>query len=128
MITLAAAYAQSVGFNVIYVGPTYEDLANYPDCRPEYLSALQKALRLGGTIHELEICAPFVTTTKDVIINVGTQLKVPYDHTWTCYKGGDTPCLVCDSCRERMASFKVNGLADPVVSPEAWLTYCTEVK
>jgi len=128
LTTIAAAYAHSLGFNVVYVGPTYEDLANYPDCRPEYLSALQKALRLGGTIHELEICAPFITTTKDVIINVGMQLGVPYAYTWTCYKGGDTPCLECDSCRERMKSFKMNGIADPLVTLAAWQTYITEIK
>lgn len=128
LVTIAAAYAQSIGFNVVYAGPTYEDLANYPDCRPEYFAALQTALRLGGTIHELEICTPFITTTKDQIVRIGILMKVPYEHTWTCYKGGDVPCGVCDSCRERMASFKANNMQDPVVPSDMWTAYTTEVK
>ena len=128
LITLAAAYAHSVGFNVVYAGPTYEDLANYPDCRPEYIDALQKALRLGGTIHELEICTPFITTTKDKVVEIGIQLGVPYAYTWTCYKGGEYPCLECDACRERMASFKKNGISDPLLCETDWKKYLTEVK
>ena len=29
-----------------------------------------------------------------------------YDETWSCYKGGDKPCGVCGTCREREQALK----------------------
>jgi len=128
LTTIAAAYCQQHGLNTIYVGPTYEDLANYPDCRPEYITSIQQTLRLAGTIHDIEIRAPFISITKDRIVLLGIErLEVPYEKTWTCYKGGDKPCMECDSCKERAASFYLNGFKDPIVSDEDWTRYKEEM-
>lgn len=82
---IAAAYCKANDLNVIYMGPTYEDLANYPDCRPVFFDELQKALLLGGTIHDLEIRTPFISSRKEQIIRLGHHaFGVPYNHTYTC--------------------------------------------
>ncbi|KKL92549.1 hypothetical protein LCGC14_1883570 [marine sediment metagenome] len=47
---IAAAYCKANGFNIIYMGPTYEDLANYEDCRPVFFEALQQLVLLAGTV------------------------------------------------------------------------------
>jgi len=128
LTTIAAAYCEQHGLNTIYVGPTHEDLANYPDCRPEYIESIQRTLRLGGTIHDIEVRAPFISTKKDQIVMFGVErLGVPYSKTWTCYKGGETPCMECDSCRERALSFYVNGFKDPIVPDEDWVKFCNEM-
>lgn len=125
LATLCAAHAKQYQFNTIYMGPTYEDLASYEDCRPEFYNALQNCLRLGGSIHDLEIRTPFISALKSDIVLLGYHtLEVPYELTWTCYEGKDKPCLVCDACRERMESFAVAGLRDPLVTDDAdWAQY-----
>lgn len=125
---IAAAYCKSNNLNIIYMGPTYEDLANYKDCRPVFFEALHHMLLLAGTIHDLELRTPFITTGKSQIVDLGTTLQVPYKHTWTCYVGGDEPCMICDSCRERMESFASNGVRDPLISEEKWTEYMKEKK
>lgn len=123
LATLAAAYARTVDANIIYIGSTYEDLAEYPDCRPAYFESLQQTLRLGDKVHNLIIKTPFINITKDKIINYGLNIGVQYDKTWTCYEGKDYPCLKCDACRERMRSFKMNNMRDPLVSQDDWAKY-----
>lgn len=124
---IAAAYCGANDLDIIYIGSTYEDLANYPDCRPVFFDALQKALLLGGTVHNLEIRTPFISMCKEQIIRLGHfSFGVPYENTWTCYKGGKDPCMVCDACRERLESFRLNGIQDPLVSAEKWDEYMSE--
>lgn len=126
LATLAAAYARVNGLNTIYMGPTYEDLAQYPDCRPVFYEALEHLLRLGDNVHDLTIVTPFIRMIKRQIVQVGLQLGVDYSKTWTCYKGLDYPCLKCDSCRERMISFRLNNMKDPLVSDADWAEYLKE--
>ena len=123
---IAASYCKANGFNIIYMGPTYEDLENYEDCRPVFFESLQQLVLVAGTIHDLEIRTPFITTTKQQIVQIGQLLQVPYENTWTCYKGEDKPCTVCDACRERMQSFRANNVRDPLISEETWAVYMTE--
>ena len=125
---IAAAYCKANGCNIIYMGPTYEDLENYEDCRPVFFEALQQLVLVAGTIHDLEIRTPFITTTKQQIVQIGQMLQVPYENTWTCYKGEDEPCITCDACRERMQSFRANNVRDPLISEEIWAVYITEHK
>lgn len=127
--TLAAAYAKQLGYNTIYMGPTWEDLANYPDCRPEFFEHLNKTLRAGDTIHDLKIRTPFISVKKNMIIFFGLQrLEVDYSQTWTCYKGEDIPCMECDACRERAFSFYLNGVRDPLINEERWQIYVKEME
>ena len=123
---IAAAYCKANDLNTIYMGPTYEDLENYEDCRPAFFKALQQLVLLAGTVHDLEIRTPFITICKQQIVQIGQMLQVPYDKTWTCYLGEDEPCMVCDACRERMESFRVNDIRDPLIPEDVWMIYMTE--
>ncbi|MEA3338576.1 MAG: 7-cyano-7-deazaguanine synthase QueC, partial [Chloroflexota bacterium] len=117
---IAAAYCKANNCNIIYMGPTYEDLENYEDCRPIFFDALQKLVLVAGTVHDLEIRTPFITTTKQQIIQFGQTLQVPYENTWTCYAGKDKPCMTCDACRERMQAFRANNMRDPLIPEDVW--------
>jgi 7-cyano-7-deazaguanine synthase len=44
--------------------------------------------------------------SKEEIIRRGRVLGLDYSLTWSCYKGGETPCGVCDSCRIREAGME----------------------
>lgn len=120
LITLCAAYCKQHDLNTIYMGPTYEDLACYEDCREIFMDAIERALILGGTVHDLIIRCPFINSRKSDVIKLGhDRFEVPYEKTWTCYKGEEDPCLECDACLERIESFVVNELRDPLVKDDA---------
>lgn len=115
-LVLAAAYATVHEFDTIAFGATYEDLAEYPDCRPDYFSAMQHAMRLADRHYHLEIFVPYNSIRKKEVIKRGLQVRAPYELTHTCYEGHYLkPCHVCDACCEREQSFVDNGVTDPLV-------------
>lgn len=115
-LVMAAAKATVEGFDTIALGATYEDLAEYPDCRPVYFDAMQKALRLADRHHHLRIWTPYVDMRKRDVIALGKDLYVPYEFTHTCYEGVyQKPCRKCDACKEREQSFLDNGIVDPLL-------------
>ncbi len=109
-LSLALALAESTRATAIYLGVNAIDYSGYPDCRPEYLRAFRRLARL-ATASGVEgrgaprIEAPLLRMTKADIVRTGTRLGVPWDLTWSCYRGGARPCGRCDSCRLRAKGF-----------------------
>jgi 7-cyano-7-deazaguanine synthase len=116
-IMLSMAWAVAIGENaeLVYYGAHAGDHFIYEDCRPEFVTALSKALRLGTHgDYPTKIVAPFLEIDKAEILRRGLKLKVPYWKTWTCYKGEAIACGVCGSCQERLDAFFQNGVEDPL--------------
>lgn len=112
-LSVAIGYAVSIGAENVYFGAHFSDRGVYPDCRTEFVDAFQSAERLATDIPELTIKAPFVDSDKSEIVKLGHKLGVPFEDTWTCYKGGALHCGVCSSCRERKRAFLDAGVPDP---------------
>lgn len=112
----AASVALSHGCGVIYYGAHRDDAAGnaYPDCSEAFHAAMSRAVFLGSG-EQLRLEAPFVDKNKAQIIAQGLTLGVPYELTWSCYEGGETPCGVCATCRDRAAAFAANGMKDPAM-------------
>ncbi len=115
--SLAAAYAEVIGANVIYLGVNALDYSGYPDCRPEFIYSLEKTINLSSkkyaeTKDTLRIATPLINLTKAEIIKKGINLNTPYHLTISCYQGIN--CGVCDSCLLRLKGFQEAGYADPV--------------
>ncbi len=115
----AASFAEAAGAQAVFIGANAVDYSGYPDCRPEffaaYRQALARGLKAGVEKRPLKICAPLLKKTKAQIVRLGMRLGVPYDLTWSCYRGGKRPCGVCDSCRLRQRGFEEAGVADPLL-------------
>lgn len=113
-LSAAASIALSKDCGVIFYGAHADDAAGnaYPDCSVEFNTAMNEAIRLGSG-GMLRIRAPFVGMTKADVLRIGIELGVPYQYTWSCYEGGDVPCGVCGTCRDRAEAFRLNGLEDP---------------
>jgi len=117
MLSIAWGIACSSGCDAVALGVHAGDHYIYPDCRPEYLQALERALLLGTEGHRKEqmgLIAPFRDMTKQQIVARGLELGVKFEHTWTCYEGGAFACGKCGSCRERLEAFEKSGAVDPV--------------
>ncbi|MBE9224670.1 7-cyano-7-deazaguanine synthase QueC [Phormidium sp. LEGE 05292] len=117
-LSFALGYAEAIGASRVYIGVNALDYSGYPDCRPDYIQAMQEVFRLGtkqGLESEpIKIVAPLIDLRKTEIIQLGNSLGVPWSKTWSCYAGGEKACGVCDSCRLRLAAFEELGLKDPV--------------
>lgn len=116
-LSSAASVALSNGCEVIYYGAHSDDAAGnaYPDCSADFNEAINRAVYLGSG-QKLRVEAPFIGLTKAEVVKKGLELGVPYEMTWSCYEGGDVPCGVCGTCRDRIAAFKANGIEDPALA------------
>lgn len=117
-LSFALAYAETIGADRIYIGVNALDYSGYPDCRPDYIAAMQEVFRLGTKQgregNGIAIEAPLIYLKKTEIIQLGESLGVPWEHTWSCYAGEAEACGVCDACNLRIEAFKALGLDDPI--------------
>ncbi len=122
LLSLAATWAGAIGAKRIIVGisedhgvpgPVISDL--YPDYREEFLQTFNLMLHYAKPRDlELTVEAPFIDLTKGEVIQLGQRLKVPFEHTWSCYAGGSQPCGQCWPCATRAAAFMRSGIPDPL--------------
>ncbi len=115
-ISIAAAYSQAHSLGMVYYGAHADDAARwaYPDCTPEFVQAMQKAVKI-GTYQAVGLLAPFNTLTKAAIVTLGNKLNVPFELTWSCYVGGKEHCGTCATCISRQQAFADAGVSDPTV-------------
>ena len=70
---------------------------------------------------KIQIKTPLLYLSKKDIILKGTELNVPFEKTWSCYKGDKLACGKCDSCLLRLRGFKEANIVDPIkyqIDPE----------
>lgn len=95
----------------------------YPDCRPPFIKAFEtmQNLALDG-FNSITLYTPFLNKTKAEITAEGARLNVPFEHTWSCYKGEDIHCGRCGTCVERREAFHLANVADPTLyeDPNYW--------
>lgn len=115
-LSTAASVALSKDCSVIYYGAHSDDAAGfaYPDCSDVFNNAMNTAI-YEGSGHQLKIEAPFINMNKAQVVKMGLELGAPYELTWSCYEGGDTPCGKCGTCIDRAKAFEANGIEDPAV-------------
>lgn len=118
LLSYALGLAEVAGAKAIYIAANHLDSSGYPDCRPEFYKAFQEVARLGtkrgveGDV--IEVRTPLIEMSKADIVRKGEELGVPWKLTWSCYKGGERACGVCDSCQLRLKGFREAGVKDPL--------------
>lgn len=116
LLSLATAWAEVVGAEVVVIGAVEEDSSGYPDCREQFLIAFERAIDLGTRPEiDIRIVAPLVHMTKVDIVKLGVELKVPFELSWSCYGSGPEPCNDCESCLLRRRGFDGAGIPDPLL-------------
>ncbi len=111
MLSIAAGVAESNGLKYVMMANHGGDHTIYPDCRPEFVSAMSEATRL-GTYPGIEVLAPYTGITKSAIARHGKALGIDYAETWSCYKGGEKHCGKCGTCVERKEALAAAGIED----------------
>lgn len=118
-LVTAAIYAESLGADQVYTGFNAVDYSGYPDCRPEFVEAMEWALNLARKDwvqkeQWMRLAVPLIHLSKKEIVQEGVRLEVPFELTSSCYYGRERACGLCDSCRIRRKAFTDLGLVDPV--------------
>lgn len=114
MASIALGYAVNIKAEKLYLGVHAGDHFIYPDCRPEFVNALDLAGLFGNEgFARVKIHAPFVEIGKHDIVTIGNKLEVPYEMTWSCYKGDLLHCGKCGTCVERKEAFDLAKVEDP---------------
>ncbi len=110
-LSAAASVALSKGCSILMYGAHSDDAAGsaYPDCSEAFVAAMNSAV-YEGSGKQLRIEAPFAAMNKTAVVAEGKKLGVPYELTWSCYEGGEEPCRVCGTCRDRREAFIANGI------------------
>lgn len=117
-LSFALSFAEAIGARDIFIGANAIDFSGYPDCRPHYYKAFNKLSRLATKVgienRAIKINAPLISKSKKQIVLLARKLRVPLELTWSCYRGGQRPCGVCDSCRLRKKGFVRAKVIDPI--------------
>jgi 7-cyano-7-deazaguanine synthase len=120
LLSLALAWTESLGGEEIFIGVNAVDYSGYPDCRPEFLAAVESLANLATKAGvegkaSFRVRAPLIQLSKAEIIREGQRLGVDFALTHSCYDppGPAAACGSCDSCRIRREGFRQAGIPDP---------------
>ncbi len=115
MGAIMAGLAESIGAQTVMLGVHSGDHHIYPDCRPDFINAFNRAV-IESSDYKVSVSAPFINDTKESLLLKGYNYEpaVPYHLTRTCYKAQEVSCGKCGSCRERLEAFELIGVKDPI--------------
>ena len=113
MLSLATAFAIGIEAQDLFYGAHAGDHSIYPDCRKEFVDAMEQAITLCDW-KKVSLHAPYLEIDKGDIAIKGKELGVDYSLTLTCYNGKEKACGKCGSCTERLEAFKKAGVKDPI--------------
>lgn len=117
-LSFALSYAEVVNAQAIFIGASCVDYSGYPDCRPEYFSAIEKVYQLATKQavdgNPVTLHTPLIHLSKADTIKKGIELGVDYSQTVSCYRANDEglACGQCDSCHLRKKGFEDAGIED----------------
>ena len=114
MLSIAAGIAENNKLQYVMLANHAGDHTIYPDCRPEFVEAMNQAIS-AGTWNNVQLLTPYTFLTKAEIASKGKELNLDYSETWSCYKGGEHHCGVCGTCRERKEALAQAGIEDNTI-------------
>ena len=117
MLSIAIGIAESNNLDQVFIANHGGDHTIYPDCRPEFINAINGAAT-AGTYNNVRVVAPYTNITKGEIASIGKRLGIDYTETWSCYKGGEKHCGKCGTCVERKEALAAAGIDDHTVYEE----------
>ena len=109
MLSIAVGIAESNNLKYVMMANHGGDHTIYPDCRPEFVEAFDRAAE-AGTYVKVRLRSPYTNITKADIARRGKALGIDYSETWSCYKGGEHPCGKCGTCVERQEALAEAGI------------------
>ena len=109
LLSVAVSWSEVIGAARIYIGAVSEDSSGYPDCRPEFYEAFQRAVDVGTKPStRVEIRTPVIRMRKAEIIRRGVELGAPLSVPLPDFLGRRAGVAL------RLRAFREAGLEDPI--------------
>lgn len=99
LLSLAVNLAVAANADTVTFACNKDDETQFPDCRMAFVQSYNNLLLMAEI--PVEVCAPYIDKAKWEIADLGRQLGVNMDDTWSCYRGGEKPCGECPACIKR---------------------------
>lgn len=120
LLALCASYGAKVGARHLVTGVCQTDFSGYPDCREDFVQAMNEAINLGlPSSCRVQIHTPLMHLTKAETVklaaSLGDECMKALGESLTCYYGQRPGCGVCPSCALRAKGFAEAGIADPAL-------------
>lgn len=96
-VNVAAAFAESMGADVVVTGFNAEEAATFSDNSPEFVSAANASLAY-STRSRVRVISYTQDLQKDAIVRLGRSIGAPIPSVWSCYHGRAEHCWRCESC------------------------------
>ena len=123
-LSVAVAWAETLGAADLYAGVNAIDYSGYPDCRPEFIDSFNQTANLATRIgvelssptgRPLHVHTPLADMGKADIVRKAVELGVDLGLTHSCYDPSPEglACGGCDSCVLRAKGFAEAGVKDP---------------
>lgn len=116
MLDIAVALAVTTQADAVAFGAHAGDHPIYPDCRESFTTSFARTAQVaneGFLTDDFQLVVPFLASSKTDIVRLGSALSVPFEQTWSCYRGGTEHCGRCGTCTERREAFHAAGVTDP---------------
>lgn len=96
-LNIAAAYADSYGFDYIIFGANKEEGTTFPDNTQEFIDKINASFEY-STLKKTKVLAPLINSDKNDIVKTAIGHKVPLELTRSCYSTLEKHCGICESC------------------------------
>ena len=96
-LNIAAAFADSYGFDAILFGANKEEGRTFPDNTEEFCTRISKLFEY-STLKKPKVIAPLINCSKNDIVKIAVENSMPLEYTRSCYNSGSINCGNCESC------------------------------
>jgi len=114
MLSIACGIAESNNLSSVMIGNHLGDHAIYPDCRKSFIIPMANAM-MNGTYSNIKLESPFLYLSKEDIVRLGEKENVPFEDSYSCYRGEAIHCGRCSTCFERREAFYLTGIPDRTI-------------
>lgn len=108
-LSIASAYAQSIGTKKVYSAFINSNHAKEIDCSMEFFTQLESLLHAYGSV---KIVMPYREMSKVDVARLGVTLGAPVAATYSCQANASTPCGACPNCVDKINA--INALCEEV--------------
>jgi len=112
-LNIAAAFADSYGYNYIIFGANKDEGATFPDNTEQFRADITEVFK-SSTLQKPEVIAPLINYTKDDIVKIAIEKSIPLEYVRSCYTSSVTHCGKCESCNHLKNALLKNNFYDYV--------------